>query len=80
METQFLDLVPVINTTTTQDLFEVVLSSLNSHGLDLRNCIGFGSDGASVIIRENNSLWSRLRIRNAEMIQVNQILIPIFLK
>ena len=46
--TSFLSLIPVVKA-TGNDLFEARKSSLEEFCLDLTNCIGYASDGASVM-------------------------------
>ena len=58
--TSFLCLIPVIKA-TGHDLFEALKSCLGEAGLDLTNCIGYASDGASVMVGEHNSVWSRIK-------------------
>ena len=46
---------------TGKDLFEALKSCLEQSGLDLVNCIGYASDGASVMVGEYDSVWSRIK-------------------
>lgn len=57
--TTFLSLIPVVKE-TGNDLFEAVKSCLEESGLDLTNFIGYASNGASVMVGEHNSVWSRI--------------------
>lgn len=67
--TRFLGLAPVIRT-TGEALYNALKSKIESKGLVLSNCIGYGSDGAANMIGEHNSLWSRLREDSPNIIQV----------
>ena len=58
--TSFLSLIPVVKA-TGNDLFEALKSCLEESGLDLTNCIGYASDGASVMVGKHNSVWSRIK-------------------
>ena len=58
--TSFLSLIPIVKA-TGQDLFEALTNSLEQSGLELVNCIGYASDGASVMVGEHDSLWSRIK-------------------
>ncbi len=55
----FLGLIPVTST-TGEELFCVLKEKLESLGLSLKNCLGYGSDGAANVIRAHNSVWSRV--------------------
>ena len=46
---------------------------LESYDLEMRNCISFGSDGASSVAGCNNSVWSRFQDANPHCIQVKCI-------
>eukprot|EP00795_Rhopilema_esculentum_P002576 gene2576-769_t len=70
--TAFAGLVPVIST-RGESLFEALKDCLAGLGLDLANCIGYGSDGASNMIGERNSLWSRILQEAPNCIQVKCI-------
>ncbi len=58
--TSFLSLIPVVKA-TGKDLFEALESCLAQSGLSLMNCIGYATDGASVMVGEHDSVWSRIR-------------------
>lgn len=58
--TAFVGLVPVVGATGS-DLFLSLSGVLEKIGLTLSDCIGFASDGASAMIGEYNSVWSRVK-------------------
>lgn len=58
--TALVSIVPVIETTGAV-LFQTVKKEVWSIGLDLKDCIGFGSDGINANIGEHNYVYSRLR-------------------
>lgn len=58
--TEFGGLVPITGA-TGHELFVTLSNSLENMGLEWSNCVGFGSDGASSMIGEHNSVWSRVR-------------------
>ena len=72
ISTCFLGLAPVIRT-TGEALYNALKEMIESKGLTLGNCIGYGSDGAANMIGEHNSLWSRLRQDSPNIIQVRCI-------
>ncbi|CAM1306207.1 Uncharacterised protein g4276 [Pycnogonum litorale] len=70
--TAFAGLLPV-SSTTGVILFEALVECLRSFGLSLADCIGYGSDGASNMVGEHNSLWSRIREESPNCIQMRCI-------
>ena len=70
--TAFVDLVPVIEA-NGENLFHALKTCLNGIGLKLNDCIGYGCDGASVMVGEHNSVWSRIRSVAPNCIQVKCI-------
>ena len=60
IKTSFLELIP-ITSATGEDIFSSLKSSLENAGLKLEDCIEFGSDGASAMVGQHNSVWSRIR-------------------
>jgi hypothetical protein len=60
IETVYLGLAPMVQT-TDEALFSVLESQLEDCGLDLKNCVGYSSDGANNMIGNNNSLWTRIK-------------------
>lgn len=60
IETVFLGLYPVIQA-TGEALFQIVKDSVAEHGMTLLNCLGFGCDGAAVMVGEHNIVWSRIK-------------------
>ncbi|KAK6168647.1 hypothetical protein SNE40_019839 [Patella caerulea] len=58
--TAFVGLVDVVEA-TGQALFDALRLELETVGLDLSNCVGFASDGASAMVGQHNSVWSRIR-------------------
>ena len=57
---EYLGIIPVIST-TGEDLFVALKEKLESKNLDLKNIVGYGSDGASNVIGAHNSVWSRIK-------------------
>eukprot|EP00794_Sanderia_malayensis_P010381 gene10381-biopygen7566 len=43
------------------ELFAHLKTTLEEMGMSLSNCIGFGSDGASAMIGQHDSVWSRIK-------------------
>ena len=60
VKTCFFGLVPVIDA-TGESLFNAISTLAGDFGMVLSDCIGFASDGASNIVGEHNSVWSRIR-------------------
>eukprot|EP00795_Rhopilema_esculentum_P000532 gene532-10215_t len=58
MVTAFVGLIPVVST-TGKDLFDAMKACVEAAGLKMSDCVGFGSDGASAIVGEHDSVWSR---------------------
>ena len=54
--TSFVDLAPVIEA-NGEILFQALRSCLEGIGLRIEDCIGYGCDGASVMVGEHNSVW-----------------------
>ncbi|CAN7996392.1 unnamed protein product [Ixodes hexagonus] len=67
--TSFLGLVP-IHDAASGGLFSSLSMFLSSCDLALEDCIGIGSDGASVMCGRNNSLFSRMKEVNSGLILV----------
>ena len=70
--TSFLSLIPVVKA-TGKDLFEALKSCLEQSGLDLVNCIGYASDGASVMVGEHDSVWSRIKAASPNCVLIKCI-------
>ena len=70
--TAFVDLVPVIEA-NGENLFHALKTCLTGIGLKLDDCIGYGCDGASVMVGEHNSVWSRICSVAPNCIQVKCI-------
>ena len=60
IRTAFFELIPIISATGA-DLFNALQSSLADAGLRLEGCVGLASDGASTMVGEHDSVWSRVR-------------------
>uniref|UniRef100_A0A0N7ZCY6 Uncharacterized protein n=1 Tax=Scylla olivacea TaxID=85551 RepID=A0A0N7ZCY6_SCYOL len=58
--TELVGLVPVTEATGAV-LFNKIKTSVQDIGQSLSNCIGFASDGASVMVGHNNSVWTRIQ-------------------
>lgn len=63
LATAFLVIIPVVST-TGQSLFDAICEFLNASDIDIKNCIGLGSDGANNVSGETNSVFSRFRALN----------------
>ena len=72
IRTEFLSLVPVIKA-STQILFEKIAEEIATFGQILSNCIEFASDGASCMVGNNNSLWSRIKNKSSKVFQMKCI-------
>lgn len=59
-----------MTSTTGAVLYSAIENFLKEIGVDIRNCIGFSSDGASNVCGVHNSVLSRLREVNPRMIFV----------
>ncbi len=46
---------------TGESLFNAISTLAGDFGMVLSDCIGFASDGASNMVGEHNSVWSRIR-------------------
>ena len=62
-----LEMVPMCSA-TGETIFEAITGALQKCGLPLANCIGLGCDGASTMVGQFNSVWSRLRAQNPECV------------
>eukprot|EP00795_Rhopilema_esculentum_P009337 gene9337-17040_t len=71
-ESHLTNLVPV-SSTKGVILFEALENCLNNLGLALADCIGYGSDGASNMNGEHNSLWSRIRQHSPNCIEMRYV-------
>lgn len=69
IKTTLLDLVE-LSDGTAETLHNTVLKTLEMHGLSIKNCLGLCTDGANAMCGEHNSLFSRLREDNKELILV----------
>ena len=66
--TSFLSLIPV-QEATGDNIFNLIKNEIESCNQDLKNCIGFASDGASNMVRCNNSVWTRIKDLSPSCIQ-----------
>jgi hypothetical protein len=57
--TAFVDLIPVVHT-SADDLFNAIKDCLTEIKFDLVDCVGYSSNGASVMVGEHNSVWTRI--------------------
>ncbi|KAH6926320.1 hypothetical protein HPB50_016962 [Hyalomma asiaticum] len=67
--TTLLDLVE-LSDGTAQTLHDTVMKTLDKHGLPVKNCLGLCTDGANSMSGNHNSLFSRLREDNKELVLV----------
>ena len=70
--TDFLGLIPVVDT-TAETLYTTLKDELLRYGMNMSNCIGFASDGASVMVGKNNSMWTRIKEDSPHCIQLKCI-------
>ena len=70
--TEFLDLLQVVEA-TGEVLFNALKESLTNIGLSLVDCIGFGCDGASSMVRKHNSVWSHIKQESPNCLLVSCI-------
>ena len=59
--TSLLGLIPVTHA-TGEALFQATKDCLEASKLKLTDCVGFASDGASAMVGEHDSVWSRMKI------------------
>ncbi|CAB4001705.1 zinc finger MYM-type 6-like [Paramuricea clavata] len=57
--TAFVDLVSLVHT-CADDIFNAIKECLAGIDLKLEDCVGYGSDGASVMVGEHDSVWTRI--------------------
>ncbi|KAH6928950.1 hypothetical protein HPB50_022185 [Hyalomma asiaticum] len=67
--TTLLDLVE-LSDGTAQTLHDTVMKTLDKHGLPVKNSLGLCTDGANSMSGNHNSLFSRLREDNKELVLV----------
>lgn len=58
--TELVGLEPVTEA-TGEVLFDKIKAAVENIGQSLSNCVGFASDGASVMVGQNNSVWTRIQ-------------------
>lgn len=63
VQSSFLGLIPVIST-TGKSLFCEIKNFLSKNNIDIKNCIGLGTDGANNVSGETNFVFSRFRELN----------------
>ena len=64
--TRFL-VMPICNIATAEKLFEALNTTMENHGLQWNNVVGFASDSASVMIVVHNSVLSRVQSKQPRM-------------
>jgi hypothetical protein len=57
--TAFVDLVSLVHA-CADDIFNAIKECLAGINLNLKDCVGYGSDGASVMVGEHDSVWTRI--------------------
>lgn len=57
--TSFVDLIPVVHT-CADDLFNAIRDCLGEINLNLVDCVRYARDGASVMLGEHESVWTRI--------------------
>ena len=68
---QFLGLIS-LEFTNASGIFEKLSLVMNEFGLDWSKLVGFGSDGASVVSGQNNSVWTRVKEKSPNAIQMTK--------
>ncbi|RUS91788.1 hypothetical protein EGW08_000496 [Elysia chlorotica] len=68
----YLGLIPVV-AADAATLFAALEEELRSYGQTLENCVGFSSDGASVMVGNNNSVWTRIKEKSPQCVQLKCI-------
>ena len=72
LATEFLELVPV-HECDSQALFTAIKGAVEDIGLTLSDCVGYGSDGASAMVGNHNSVWTRVKEESPNCIQMRCI-------
>lgn len=72
IQSAYLGLIPVIET-NADSLFSALEMALMNYDMHLENCIGFASDGASVMVGVNNSVWTRVKVKSPDCVQMKCI-------
>ncbi|XP_064488440.1 uncharacterized protein LOC135400538 [Ornithodoros turicata] len=67
--TSFLGLIPVYDASAT-GIFSSLKAFLDSCNISLEDCVGVGTDGASVMCGQNNSVFTHMKAENENMILV----------
>lgn len=67
LRTEFLCIIEVVSTTGA-NLFAAIEDYFNINNIDMKNCIGFSSDGASNVCGKHNSVLSRLKEKNENIV------------
>ena len=62
-----------ITVATGENLYNTIVEELEHNSISISNCIGFASDGASAMVGEHNSLWSRLKTAAPHCVQMKCI-------
>lgn len=70
--TELVGLFPVSDA-TGEALFNVIKTAVTDLDLELGNCTGFASDGASVMTGVKNSVWTRIQQESPDCVQVKCI-------
>ena len=70
--TYFFSLIPVTDT-TAETLYTALNAKIMEYGLNMSDCIGIGVDGASVMVGNNNSVWTRVKEALPDCIQLRCI-------
>ncbi|XP_050724635.1 uncharacterized protein LOC127002594 [Eriocheir sinensis] len=70
--TELVELVEV-SEATREALFQAIKNSIEKLGLSLKDCIGYASDGASVMTGTHNSVWSRIHEESPNCVQMKCI-------
>lgn len=70
--TELVGLFPVSDA-TGEALFNVIKTAVTDLDLELGNCTGFASDGASVMTGVKNSVWTRIQQESPDCVQVKYI-------
>ena len=58
-----------LDSVNSEGIFNTMMAILSDYNLDLKNCVGFGSDGANVVSGQHNSVWTRVKNESPHAVQ-----------
>ena len=68
ISSRFLELIE-LDSVNSDGIFEKIEKCFEQNGLAFDNLVGYGSDGANVVSGSNNSVWTRLKAKNPNLIR-----------